>query len=146
MKNYFLISFIFLISYIKSLNFPEFLDSFASSLLQNEISFPGCFDEISNGLNLLNIALNEKNNKKFILGFSTTMKGIDICLHTYSIQIFSIISFVNNILSSIKMGEIDFNILKNLLGYLIDSLFDENGNSVTYGEVIAETILRLKDL
>ena len=70
MKKIFLISFLFLIQSIYNLSLQDFFESLLSTYNKKNIDLGDCLnDDFINGLNLIYSSLNEKNNKKFKLGF-----------------------------------------------------------------------------
>ena len=89
-------------------------------------------------------ALIEKNNKKLTLGFVSTIVG----LREYINKKNELTEFINIITekNDIKIEQIDFEIIREILSNLIDSFFDESGNYITYGEAIGNAILQLQEM
>ena len=81
MKIYFLISILFLIQSIYNLNLQDFLESLLSTYNKKNVDL-GDYDFI-NGLNLIYSSLNEKNNKKFTLGFISDSRRSRILYYVF---------------------------------------------------------------
>ena len=84
MKKYFLISILFLIQSIYNLNLQDFLESLLSTYNKKNIDLGDCLnDDFINGLNLIYSSLNEKNNKKFTLGFISDSRRSRILYYVF---------------------------------------------------------------
>jgi len=145
MKIYFLITFLFLIQFINNLSLKDFFERIFSTTLKKKIDFGNCLNEdFTNGLNIMHSALIEKNNKKLTLGFVSTVVGLRECINKKN----ELTEFINIIteMSNIKIEQIDFEIIREILSNLIDSFFDESGNYITYGEAIGNAILQLQEM
>lgn len=147
MKIYFLITFLFLIQFINNLSLKDFFERIFTTTLKEKIDFGTCLNEdFTNGLNIIHSALIEKNNKKFTLGFVSTIIGLRGCYFLFLKG--DLNKFLNIImeLSNIQIEQIDFEIIREILSNLIDSFFDESGNYITYGEAIGNAILKFQEM
>jgi len=145
MKIYFLITFLFLIQFINNLSFKDFLESFMSTIYKEKKVIGACFnDDFTKGINIMYLALNEKNNKKFTLGFVSTIMGVFNCFTNYK----DILNFIKKIMeiSNFQIEQIDFEIIKEILSNLINAIIDESGNYITYGEAIGNAILQFQEM
>ena len=142
MKKIFLISFLFLIQSIYNLSLQDFFESLLSTYNKENVDLGDCLnDDFMNGLYLINSGLIEKNNKKFTLGFISVVKGSFICITPLK-DLSEILNYLNNI----TIGSIDFESAGEIISNLINSLFDESGNYITYGEAIGNALLKIQEM
>ena len=142
MKKIFLISFLFLIQSIYNLSIQDFLESFLSKLLEQNVDLKNCInDDFINSFDLITSGLNEKNNKKFTLGFISAVEGVGNCLEALDYMVAVILIFEN--LRDPDISKIDLENAGEILSNLINSFFDENGNYITYGEALGNALLQI---
>ena len=142
MKKIFLISFLFLIQSIYNLSIQDFLESFLSKLLEQNVDLKNCInDDFINSFDLITSGLNEKNNKKFTLGFISAVEGVGNCFEALEYMIVVIIIFEN--WRDPYISKIDLENAGEILSNLINSFFDENGNYITYGEALGNALLQI---
>ena len=142
MKKIFLISFLFLIQSIYNLSIQDFLESFLSKLLEQNVDLKNCInDDFINSFDLITSGLNEKNNKKFTLGFISAVEGVGNCFEALEYMIAVILIFEN--LRDPDISKIDLENAGEILSNLINSFFDENGNYITYGEALGNALLQI---
>lgn len=142
MKKIFLISFLFLIQSIYNLSIQDFLESFLSKLLEQNVDLKNCInDDFINSFDLITSGLNEKNNKKFTLGFISAVEGVGNCFEALDYMFAVILIFEN--LRDPDISKIDLENAGEILSNLINSFFDENGNYITYGEALGNALLQI---
>ena len=142
MKKYFLISILFLIQSIYNLSLQDFFESLLSTYNKENVDLGDCLnDDFINGLNLINSGLIEKNNKKFTLGFISVVEGCFNCVNTELLSLMNILKNLN-----ITIGSIDFESGGKIISNLINSLFDESGNYITYGEAVGNALLKIQEM
>ena len=142
MKKIFLISFLFLIQSIYNLSIQDFLESFLSKLLEQNVDLKNCInDDFINSFDLITSGLNEKNNKKFTLGFISAVEGVGNCFEALDYMVAVILIFEN--LRDPDISKIDLENAGEILSNLINSFFDENGNYITYGEALGNALLQI---
>ena len=142
MKKIFLISFLFLIQSIYNLSLQDFFESLLSTYNKENVDLGDCLnDDFMNGLYLINSGLIEKNNKKFTLGFISVVEGCFNCVNTKLLSLMDILKNLN-----ITIGSIDFESGGKIISNLINSLFDESGNYITYGEAIGNALLKIQEM
>ena len=142
MKKIFLISFLFLIQSIYNLSLQDFFESLLSTYNKENVDLGDCLnDDFMNGLYLINSGLIEKNNKKFTLGFISVVGGSFNCVGTKLLDLMDILENLN-----ITIGSIDFESAGEIISNLINSLFDESGNYITYGEAIGNALLKIQEM
>jgi hypothetical protein len=143
MKKIFLISFLFLIQSIYNLSLQDFFESLLSTYNKENVDLGDCLnDDFINGLNLINSGLIEKNNKKFTLGFISVVEGCFNCVK--NTKLLSLMDILKNL--NITIGSIDFESGGKIISNLINSLFDESGNYITYGEAIGNALLKIQEM
>ena len=49
-------------------------------------------------------------------------------------------------LSKVGIGSIDFETVGEIFSNLINSLFDESGNYITYGEAVGNALLKIQEM
>ena len=142
MKKIFLISVLFLIQSIYNLSIQDFLESFLSKLLEQNVDLKNCInDDFINSFDLITSGLNEKNNKKFTLGFISAVEGVGNCFEALDYMVAVILIFEN--LRDPDISKIDLENAGEILSNLINSFFDENGNYITYGEALGNALLQI---
>ena len=142
MKKIFLISFLFLIQSIYNLSIQDFIESFLSKLLEQNVDLKNCInDDFINSFDLITSGLNEKNNKKFTLGFISAVEGVGNCFEALEYVLAVIFIFEN--LRDPDISKIDLENAGEILSNLINSFFDENGNYITYGEALGNALLQI---
>jgi hypothetical protein len=142
MKKIFLICFLFLIQSIYNLSIQDFLESLFSTLLKQNVDLEDCInDDFINSFELITSGLNEKNNKKFTLGFISAVKGAGIC----ALPLLTYLTLVEDMFKECDtdIGNIDFEKAGVILSNLINSFFDESGNYITYGEALGNAFLQI---
>ena len=146
MKKIFLISFLFLIQSIYNLRIQDFYESLLSILLKQNVDLGDCLnDDFINRFDLITSGLNEKNNKKFTLGFIIAVEGIGKCVSPLIFIIPSIQAIFDE-LSDPDIGNIDFEKAGVILSNLINSFFDESGNYITFGEALGNALLQIIEM
>ena len=145
MKKIFLISFLFLIQSIYNLSIQDFLESFLSKLLEQNVDLKNCInDDFINSFDLITSGLNEKNNKKFTLGFISAVEGVGNCFEALD-YVFAVILIFEN-LRDPDISKIDLENAGEILSNLINSFFDESGNYITYGESLGNALLQIIEM
>ena len=145
MKKIFLICFLFLIQSIYNLSIQDFLESLFSTLLKKNVDLKNCLnDDFINSLDLITSGLNEKNNKKFTLGFNSAVEGLGNCFESLLIfyEVYSILENLRNP----DISKIDLENAGEILSNLINSFFDESGNYITYGESLGNALLQIIEM
>ena len=145
MKKIFLICFLFLIQSIYNLSIQDFLESLFSTLLKKNVDLKNCLnDDFINSLDLITSGLNEKNNKKFTLGFNSAVEGLGNCFESLE-YFFDVYSILEN-LRDPELSKIDLEKAGEILSNLINSFFDESGNYITYGESLGNALLQIIEM
>ena len=145
MKKIFLICFLFLIQSIYNLSIQDFLESLFSTLLKKNVDLKNCLnDDFINSLDLITSGLNEKNNKKFTLGFISAVEGVGNCFESIE-YFFDVYSILEN-LRDPELSKIDLENAGEILSNLINSFFDESGNYITYGESLGNALLQIIEM
>ena len=145
MKKIFLICFLFLIQSIYNLSIQDFLESLFSTLLKKNVDLKNCLnDDFINSLDLITSGLNEKNNKKFTLGFISAVEGVGNCFESLE-YFFDVYSILEN-LRDPELSKIDLEKAGEILSNLINSFFDESGNYITYGESLGNALLQIIEM
>ena len=145
MKKIFLICFLFLIQSIYNLSIQDFLESLFSTLLKKNVDLNNCLnDDFINSLDLITSGLNEKNNKKFTLGFISAVEGVGNCFESIE-YFFDVYSILEN-LRDPELSKIDLEKAGEILSNLINSFFDESGNYITYGESLGNALLQIIEM